>query len=180
MKPNYFQVFRYKLAEAEEISKIDNESDLDKILGKSKKITTVLTKLLTTQYRYNKEAEKQIREVVSDIRCISYKPTTFRIMIPNGNFFDMKYDPTPLETEYPEDFEPSDSFTIIVSGKKYNIANKSEYEQCLDYINNLLKNGPISKEPEPETPEEESPEEKPAEEPEEKNPEETPEENPTK
>jgi hypothetical protein len=34
------------------------------------------------------------------------------------------------------------------AGKKYNLSNKSEMEQGIDYINNLLKTSPITKEPE--------------------------------
>ena len=149
MKPNYYQIFQYKLLEAAEITHVETESNLEKILSKSPKVTSVLLKLLTSQNKKNDRAMEQIRSTVSDIRCISYKPTTFRVVIPNGNYFDLKYDPTPLELNYPEDFSPSDSFQVIVSGKKYNISNRSEYEQALDYINILLKTNPITKEPEP-------------------------------
>ena len=149
MKPNYYQIFQYKLLEAAEITPVETESNLEKVLSKSPKVTNVLLKLLTTQKSKNEKALEQIRSTVSDIRCISYKPTTFRVVIPNGNYFDLKYDPTPLEVQYPEDFNPSDSFQVVVSGKKYNISNRSEYEQALDYINVLLKTNPITKEPEP-------------------------------
>lgn len=154
MKPNFYEIFRHKLIEQDEeeqiSTKVENESTIEKVLRKSKKIPEVLTKLLTTETSYNEEAKKQIREVVSDLRCIAYRPTTFRVVIPNGNYFDLKYDPTPLELDYPEDYNASDSFTVLVSGKKYNIVNKSELEQCLDYINILLKTKPVTKEPEPE------------------------------
>lgn len=151
MKPNFFENFRYKwLFEEAEITPVETESNLEKILTKSPKLTSVLVKMLTTQNKANEEALEQIRNTVSDMRCISYKPTTFRAVIPNGNYFDIKYNPTPLEIEYPEDYEPTDSFQILVSGKKFNISNKSEYEQAMDYINILLKTSPITKEPEPE------------------------------
>ena len=149
MKPRFYEIFRNKLWEETEITPIENESNLEKIIKKSPKITSTLVKLLTTQEKKNKKSIDQLREVVSDIRCISYKPTTFRVVIPNGNFFDLKYDPTPLELQYPEDFKPSDAFQVIASGKKYNIANRSEFEQALDAINILLKTNAITKEPEP-------------------------------
>lgn len=162
MKPNFYQIFRYKLIEAAEepeATNIENESNLEKVLKTSPKLTSVLVKLLTTQGSKNDKALNQIREVIADLKCISYKPTTFRALMANGNFFDIKYDPTPLELKYPEDFSPSDAFQVIVSGKKYNIANKSEYEQALDYINTLLKTKNVSKEPEPdEQPAQASPE----------------------
>lgn len=163
MKINYYEIFKSKLSEAEVKTDIQNESNLEKILKSSKKITSVLVELLTTQKHLNDEAKEQIRNVVSDIKCISYKPTTFRVVIPNGNYFDMKYDPTPLEIQYPEDYRPWDSFTIAVSGKKYSIANRSEYEQCLDYINQLLSTNPITKPTPPETAPEEAPAEAPPE-----------------
>lgn len=148
MKPNYYYIFQNKLLEAAEVTPVENESNLDKILNKSPKVTSVLVKLLTSQKSKNTKSIEQIRSTVSDIRCISYKPTTFRVVIPNGNYFDLKYNPTPNELKYPEDFTPSDAFQVIVSGKKYDIANNSEYEQAIDYINNLLKTNPITKEPE--------------------------------
>ena len=148
MKPNYYQIFRYKLAEEEVKTPVENESNLDKILRKSKRITSVLTQLMTTQKKVNQEAKDQLKEVISDIKCISYKPTTFRVVIPNGNYFDLKYDPTPLELQYPNDYEPKDSFTVIVSGKRFNIANNSELESSMEYINKLLSTKPIGKAPE--------------------------------
>lgn len=151
MKPNFFENFRYKfLFEEAEITPVETESNLDKILNKSPKVTNVLIKLLTGESRKNEQAVEQIRSTVSDIRCISYKPTTFRVVIPNGNYFDLKYNPTPLELEYPEDYQPSDAFQVAVSGKKYTLGNRSEFEQAIDYINILLKTAPITKEPEPE------------------------------
>lgn len=150
MKPRFYEIFRNKVLYEVEITQVENESNLEKIIKKSPKVTNTLIKLLTTQDKKNIKGVDQLREVVSDIRCISYKPTTFRVVIKNGNFFDLKYNPTPLELRYPEDFNPSDSFQVLVSGKKYNISNRSEYEQALDYINILLKTDPITKEPSPE------------------------------
>ena len=138
MKPNYYHIFKLKLKEEEVVTPIENESNLEKILEKPNKVSKVLALLLTTQKSLNDEAKTQLREVVSDIKCISYKPTTFRVVIPNGNYFDLKYDPTPLNIQYPDDFQPKDSFTVIVSGKKFHIANNSELDSAIDYINILL------------------------------------------
>lgn len=150
MKPRFYEIFRKKVLWEVEITKVENESNLEKIIKKSPKVTNTLIKLLTTQGKKDKKAVDQLREVVSDIRCIAYKPTTFRVVIPNGNFFDLKYNPSPLELKYPEDFKDSDFFQVIANGRKYDIVNKSEYEQALDQINILLRNKPITKEPEPE------------------------------
>lgn len=149
MKPNYYHIFKLKLKEEEVVTPIENESNLEKILEKPNKVSKVLALLLTTQKSLNDEAKTQLREVVSDIKCISYKPTTFRVVIPNGNYFDLKYDPTPLNIQYPDDFQPKDSFTVIVSGKKFHIANNSELDSAIDYINILLSTSPIGKETEP-------------------------------
>jgi hypothetical protein len=149
MKPNYYHIFKLKLKEEEVVTPIENESNLEKILEKPNKVSKVLALLLTTQKSLNDEAKTQLREVVSDIKCISYKPTTFRVVIPNGNYFDLKYDPTPLNIQYPDDFQPKDSFTVIVSGKKFHIANNSELDSAIDYINILLSTSPIGKESEP-------------------------------
>lgn len=151
MKPNYYHIFKLKLKEEEVVTPIENESNLEKILEKPNKISKVLALLLTTQNSLNDEAKTQLREVVSDIKCISYKPTTFRVVIPNGNYFDLKYDPTPLNIQYPDDFQSKDSFTVIVSGKKFHLANNSELDSAIDYINILLSTSPIGKEPEPGT-----------------------------
>jgi hypothetical protein len=149
MKLNYYSIFKNKLYEEEVRTKVETESNLEKVLRSSKKVTDVLTKLLTSQKDYNEKAKDEIREIVADVKYIAYKPTTFRIVFKNANYFDLKYDPTPLQGKYPEDYAPIDSFTIAISGKKYNLANKSEMEQAIDYTNYLLKTGPIVKEPEP-------------------------------
>lgn len=148
MKPNYYHIFKLKLTEEEVVTPIENESNLEKIIEKPNKISKVLTTLMTTEKSLNDEAKTQLREVISDIRCISYKPTTFRVVIPNGNYYDLKYDPTPLQLQYPGDFQAKDAFTVLVSGKKFHIANNSELDSALDYINILLKTSPVGKAPE--------------------------------
>ena len=53
-----------------------------------------------------------------------------------------------MELQYPNDYQPKDSFTIIVSGKKFNLANNSELESSMEYVNKLLSTQPIGKAPE--------------------------------
>lgn len=150
MTPRFYEIFRNKVLVEAEITTVETKSNLEKIIEKSPKVTNTLIKLLTTQEKKNEKAVEQLREVVSDIRCIAYKPTTFRVVMPNGNFFDLKYNPSPLELNYPEDFKESDFFQVIANGKKYDIVNRSEFEQALDQINILLKTKAVTKEPEPE------------------------------
>jgi hypothetical protein len=186
MKTNFYEIFRDKLAEEEVKTPIYSESDLEKILDKpNNKVTKVLNYLMSGTDKFNEESKKRLREVISDLRCISYKPTTFRVVIPNGNFFDLKYDPTPLQLKYPEDFKAKDYFYVTVSGKKFDLANQSEIDSAIEYINILLRTSPVGKPPEsekepktgPEAPVEEPGAEKPeGEEAPEETPEQTPEE----
>lgn len=151
MKPNYFYIFKNKvlLEAAEEapqdpkISAEDDSSDLDRVLNNSKKVNYTLVKLLTTYEEPNDKTKEELKNLITDIRCISYKPTTFRIILANGNFFDLKYDPTPSQLKYPSDYKPSDLFVANILGKHYNLSNKSEYEQCLDYIQKIQRENPI-------------------------------------
>lgn len=139
----FIKILRQILKEDEEHT-IDSKSDMEKILQRSKKVTETLIKLLTDQTSVTDKAKEQLRNVVTDIKAISMKPTTFRIVLKNGNFFSLKYDPSPLQLKYPEKFETGDSFTVIVSGKRYEIGNRAEFEQALDYINKLMATKPVA------------------------------------
>ena len=173
MNPNYFYIFKNKviLSEVEGEEKPAEETpptpekDLDKILNKSKKVSGVLVKMLSTQKELNDTAKQEIKDLLSDIRCISYKPTTFRAILANGNFFDIKYDPTPNQFKFQDDYQLYDGFVVTILGKKYNITNRSEFEQAIDSLQKIQREkAVIVKEPgegeetptiPPETPEEE-------------------------
>lgn len=143
MNINYFHIFRNKiiLAEADEKEPVDQtpETDLDKILNKSTKVTSALVRLLSTQEKITDKSKQEIKDLVTDLRCISYKPTTFRVILTNGNYFDLKYDPTPNQFKYEEDYNPYDGFTVSILGKKYSISIRSEYEQALDGIQKIQR-----------------------------------------
>jgi hypothetical protein len=150
MNINYFHIFKNKVILAEQEDETpetqDNaeippqpETDLDKILSKSPKVTATLVKLFSTYDKVNDKAKDEIKALVSDVRCISYKPTTFRFILANGNFFDLKYNPVPLQLKNPQDFNPWDAFDINILGKKYDLSVKSEYEQAIDYIQIIQK-----------------------------------------
>lgn len=155
-------IFKQVIYEIEQV--ISTESDMEKVLSRSKKVRSVLIKLLTGQENDSEKGIKELRNIVTDIKCIAYKPTTFRVVFKNGNYFDLKYSPVPLQIQYPEDFKPEDAFVVLISGKKYNITNKSEYQQALDYLNRAMKQQPVNQAAKAE---EETPEEPAAEEPEE-------------
>lgn len=139
----------------EEVKEIESESDMEKIMSGSPKVTGILTDLLTSKQGSSDAAKEELRQVVTDIKIISMKPTTFRIVMKNGSFFDLKYNPSPLQLRFPDQFKPIDAFTVLISGKKYDIGTESEYQQALDYINNLLKTQPAGQGNTP--PEEEAP-----------------------
>lgn len=138
MKSNPFYNFSLALFEAE-----DQESDLEKILRKSPKVANVLMALLTSQKSLNDTAQQEIRKIVSDIKVISFRPTTFRIIFQNSNYFDLVYDPTPIELKHPENYRPVDYFRVAIAGKRYDLSNDSSFEQALDYIGQALKYNPI-------------------------------------
>lgn len=151
---NIFYNFKRRLHEAEGDEAAPEEgvpaeeapqqaSDLDKVLEKSPKVVYTLMKLLSSQSSVNDKADKEIREIVSDIKIITYRPTTFRIVLKNANYFDLVYDPTPLELSNEKSYSPSDFFRVVVAGKRFDLGNKSSFEQALDYIGLTMKNNPI-------------------------------------
>lgn len=158
MHSDHFYNFKKALFEAEQ-SDADqdrekfatNESDLEKVLKKSPKVTYTLMRLLTSQKEVNQKAQDEIRDIVTDIKIISFRPTTFRIIFKNSNYFDLVYNPSPLEVQNPEKYKPSDFFRVAIVGKRYDLSNDSEFEQALDYIGQCLKFNPIdSKNPDEE------------------------------
>lgn len=134
-----------KLAEAQEGDsvEVDPDSDLEKLLAKSPKVVYTLTRLLTSQKSPNQVAKNEIREILADVKVISYRPTTFRMIFKNSNYFDLIYDPTPQELKTPENFTPMDSFRIAILGKRYDLADDSSFQQALDYIGQCMKYNPI-------------------------------------
>jgi hypothetical protein len=141
MTVDYFFNFKKNLYEAEQ--EAESEPDLEKVLRKSPKVVYTLMKLLTSQKEVNASAQKEIRDIVSDIKMISYRPTTFRIIFKNSNYFDLVYDPTPLQIKREDGLPASDLFKVAIAGKRYDLANKSSFEQALDYVGQALKYNPI-------------------------------------
>lgn len=128
----------------EEETPIEQESDMDKIINSSQKMRSVLIKLFSGN-NSNKDAIDDIKNIVSDIKCVQRKPTTFRIVLKNGANLDIKYSPTPLQLKNPNDYSKYDGFLVIISGKKYNIGINSEFDQCLTYLGKLMGEKPILK-----------------------------------
>lgn len=142
---DYFFNFKKNLYEAEQETEQEAESepDLEKVLRKSPKVVYTLMRLLTSQKEVNASAQKEIRDIVGDIKMISYRPTTFRVVFKNSNYFDLVYDPTPLQIKKETSLPASDLFKVSIAGKRYDLANKSSFEQALDYVGQGLKYNPI-------------------------------------
>ena len=147
-----FQNFRKYIAEADIQSQEAEESDMDKVLSKSPKLRYTLMRTLTSQKEPGPITDKEIRDVVTDIKVIQKRPTTFRIIFKNSNYMDLKYDPTPSMVNSPKNYTPSDYFRARVLGKIYDLGVGSQYEQCLDQIGIALRQNPIdTKNPDLET-----------------------------
>jgi hypothetical protein len=145
LKPDFSYTFKVRLFEAEEADKTqaESQSDLEKVLTKSPKVANALMALLTSQSSLNSKAQEEIRDVVSDIKVITYRPTTFRIIFKNTNYFDLIYDPSPLEVRNEKDYKAIDFFRVAIKGKRYYLSNGSDFEQALDYICQCMKSNPI-------------------------------------
>jgi hypothetical protein len=124
------------------------DNPLEFIIQKYPSLDASLTDLLTPDYR----------DYITGIYVIAPKPTTFKILLHNGQEFYMIYGPR--------------AYTVKVAGKKYNLINLNEEEFAIKAIAQLLELGmpPGSKGPdnqiENETPApnaEAAPEEAPAE-----------------
>jgi hypothetical protein len=113
------------------------------VLAKFPELKDIIIDLLTDQYEI----------FITDIQWVAPRPTTFRIILGNGEPFLLTYTPR--------------SWIAQVEGKKYYLLNLSEEEQAAQAIARMLAYGITEEKPGgTETPEE-TPEETPAETPEE-------------
>lgn len=101
------------------------KTSTEEILGKFPTVKKTLVSLFTQEYP----------EFITDVRWIVPKPSTFAIDLKNGQSFNIKW--------------MGKGFEAQVEGKKYYLNTLPEYQQALDKINDLLKNGPISQGEEP-------------------------------
>ena len=125
------------------------DNPLEYILQKYPSLDAAMTDLMTDKYR----------DYITGIYVIAPKPTTFRILLHNGQEFYLIYGPQ--------------AYIAKVSSKKYNLANLNEEQFAIKAIANLLELGmpPGSEGPgeqtdnEPKDKEETPPKETPTEEP---------------
>lgn len=101
------------------------ETSTQEILGKFPTVKKTIVSLFTQEYP----------EFVKTVRWVAPKPSTFAIDLANGQSFNLKW--------------MGKGFEAQVEGKKYYLNDLSDYQQALDKINDILKNGPITQGEEP-------------------------------
>jgi hypothetical protein len=101
------------------------KTSTEEILGKFPTVKKTLVSLFTQEYP----------EFITDVRWVVPKPSTFAIDLKNGQSFNIKW--------------MGKGFEAQVEGKKYYLSTLADYQQALDKINDLLKNGPITNGEEP-------------------------------
>ena len=133
------QVYKPDVLKAQD--KISLDAPKFPVLEKFPTLKQVITDLLTDQYEI----------FVSDIQWVAPKPTTFRIMLANGEPFMLTYTPR--------------SWVAQIEGKKYYLLNLSEEESATEAIARVLAYGIAEEKPEPGAEGEPATEETPTEEP---------------
>ena len=101
------------------------KTSTEEILGKFPTVKKTLVSLFTQEYP----------EFVTDVRWVVPKPSTFAVDLKNGQSFNIKW--------------MGKGFEAQIEGKKYYLDNLGQYQQALDKLNDLLKNGPITTGEEP-------------------------------
>jgi hypothetical protein len=99
-----------------------SEVDLDigetfPVLGKFPNLKKVIVDLFTEQYEL----------FLEDIQWVAPKPTTFRILLANGESFLLHYTPR--------------SWVATIEGKKYYLASLGEEEQAIQTLARILSYG---------------------------------------
>jgi hypothetical protein len=97
----------------------------DEILGKFPTVKKTIVSLFTHEYP----------EFVKDVRWVAPKPSTFAVDLNNGQSFFIKW--------------MGKGFEAQIEGKKYYLNDLPDYQQALDKINDIMKNGPITNGQEP-------------------------------
>jgi len=101
------------------------KTSTQEILGKFPTVKKTLVQLLTSEYD----------EFVEDVKWTVPKPSTFKVVLKNGQTLDLKW--------------TGKGFQATIEGKGYYLNNISEYQQALDAIGRILRDGPISQGEEP-------------------------------
>lgn len=79
-------------------------------------------------------------EFVEKIQLVVPNPSEFQVFLKNGQSFYLKWMGKPSK----HTTSTQGSFQAEIEGKKYFLNSISQYEQALDRLGDLLKNGPIT------------------------------------
>lgn len=101
------------------------KTSTQEILGKFPTVKKTLVSLFTHEFD----------EFIEDVKWTVPKPSTFMVVLKNGQTFDLKW--------------TGKGFEATVEGKRYFLNNVSDYQQALDSLNRILKDGPITQGEEP-------------------------------
>jgi len=94
------------------------KTSTQEILGKFPTLRRTLINLMTRDFE----------EFVDEVKWIAPKPTTFEIVLRNGQIFFLKWTGKGFEGQ--------------IQGKKYYLNSTDEFQQALDKLNELLKHTP--------------------------------------
>jgi hypothetical protein len=97
----------------------DPSSPMNLMLARFPELRQTLEKLLTMQYRL----------FIDDIEWVAPKPTTFKITLPNKQYFNLIWN--------------TDDFIAKVSGIKYDMLTLKDRERATKAISELIQYGPI-------------------------------------
>jgi len=103
----------------EVLSEQELKTSSQEILGKFPTLKRQLVALLSAEFS----------TFVDEIKWIAPKPSTFQVVLTNGEKFFLKWNGAGFEAQ--------------ITGKKYALNYVSEFQQALDKLNELLKAGPM-------------------------------------
>lgn len=108
-------------AYAEVLSEQEIPTTADELFGKFPTLYRTVQNLLTKDYK----------SFLSNVEWVSPKPSTFRVILNNGQAFYLKW--------------LGKGFQAQIEGKKYMINNVLEFQQALDRLGELLKHSEVIK-----------------------------------
>ena len=103
----------------EVLSEQELKTSSQEILGKFPTLKRQLVALLSAEFD----------TFVDEVKWIAPKPSTFQVVLTNGEKFFLKWNGAGFEAQ--------------IAGKQYALNYVSEFQQALDKLNELLKSGPL-------------------------------------
>jgi hypothetical protein len=103
-----------------EVYQGDPNSPMNLMLQRFPQLRQTLEKLLTMQFRL----------FIDDIQWVAPKPTTFKILLPNRQYFNLIWN--------------TEDFLAKIAGKKYDMLVLQERERAIKALAELIQYGPIN------------------------------------